>query len=341
MVRFRQTNSAPMTRRRHCGALAAVQALGRGSLEPLSELGAGIAHRSDGVSARWAKALCLGALAAGLLIAGFGSAAPSAVAASTTIVELGQASSYAVLSGASVGNTVNATAEPHTTLRGDLGVSANAQPTGFPPGIVTGTKRVGNTAAQAHSALVAAYNEVASRTAGTALAGDLIGLRLSPGLYSSAAAVANTGIVILDGGGDPNAVFVFQIGGAFSMAAGARVTLTNGTKASRVFWQVNGAGSVGANATFSGTLMALNAIAIGAGTLVNGRALALTGAVSLDSNEFYSAPPAVAVAGGTTAITNQSTPTISGTTDVVEPAVVTVTIAGQTLTATPSAGAWS
>ena len=125
------------------------------------------------------------------------------------------------------------------------------------------------------------------------------------------------------------------------MAAGAHVTLTNGTQASHVFWQVNGAGSVGANATFSGTLMALGAVAIGAGTEVNGRALALNGAVSLDSNEFYSAPPVVTVAGGATATTNISAPTISGTTDVEAPGVVTVTIAGQTLTATPSNGAWS
>ena len=74
---------------------------------------------------RGAKALCLGALAAGLLIAGLGPSAPSALASSTTIVELGQASSYAVFSGASVGNTVNAVGAPHTTLRGDLGVVAN------------------------------------------------------------------------------------------------------------------------------------------------------------------------------------------------------------------------
>ncbi len=248
-------------------------------------------------------------------------------------MELGQASTYAVLSGASVGNTVNAPGAPHTTLRGDLGVSAEAQPTGFPPGVVTGTTRVGSAAAQAHSDLVTAYNGVASRTGGAALAGDLIGLRLSPGLYSNAGAVANTGTVILDGGGNPNAVFVFQIGGAFSMAAGARVTLTNGAQASHVFWQVNGAGSIGANATFTGTLMALNAVAVGAGTEVNGRALALNGAISLDSNEFYSAPPRVTIAGGATGVTNQSAPTISGTTDVVEPAVVTVVIAGQTLIA--------
>jgi hypothetical protein len=311
-----------------------------GLLVPVGRLRRGTSARAS-VLNRCTRFLGCAALTGGLLVAGLGPAASPATAASTTIVELGQASSYAVLSGASVGNTVNAAGAPHTTLRGDLGVSANATPTGFPPGVVTGTTRVGASAGQAHSAVVAAYNEIASRTAGNALAADLIGLRLSPGLYSSAAAVANTGTVILDGGGDPNAVFVFQIGGAFSMAAGARVTLTNGAKASRVFWQVKGAGSIGANATFSGTLMALDAVAVGAGTVFNGRALALTGAVSLDSNEFYSAPPSVTIAGGTTGITNQSAPTISGTTDVVEPSVVTVTIAGQTLIATPSAGEWS
>ena len=80
---------------------------------------------------------------------------------------------------------------------------------------------------------------------------------------------------------------------------------------------------------------------MGAGTQFNGRALALNGAISLDYNDFYSAPPVVTIAGGATAITNNSIPTISGTTDLVAPGVVTVTIAGQTLTATPADGAWS
>jgi hypothetical protein len=121
-----------------------------------------IAQRSDGVSTRWAKALRRGAVASALLIAGFGVAAPSAAAASTTLVDLGTASTYAVLSGASVDNTVSAPDAPHTTLRGNLGVKANAQPTGFPPGVVTGALYVGNAAAaQAHADLVTAYNQVA------------------------------------------------------------------------------------------------------------------------------------------------------------------------------------
>ena len=49
----------------------------------------------------------------------------------------------------------------------------------------------------------------------------------------------------------------------------------------------------------------------------------------------------VTIGGGASAITTDTTPTISGTTDVDAPALVTVTINGQTLTATPSNGAWS
>ena len=293
-------------------------------------------------SYRVAKVLRLGALAGGLLIAGLGTGAPQAVAAPTAIVDLGDASSYAVLSGASVANTVSAPGAAHTTLHGDLGVKANAQPTGFPPGVFTGAKHVGDAAAAAaHDDLVAAYTEVAARTGGAPLAGALAGTTISPGLHAVAGAVSNTTTVTLDGGGDPNAVFVFQVNGALAMAAGSHVVLSNGARASRVFWQVNGAGAIGANADFAGTLMALDAVGVGNGTVVNGRVFARNGALTLDANQVYSAPPVVTIAGGPTATTADTTPTISGTTDIEAPAAVSVTINGQTLTATPSAGAWS
>jgi hypothetical protein len=294
----------------------------------------------DGVSSRWPWARRLAALAACLLVAGF--AVTSAEAAPTSMVNLGTASAYAVLSGASVGNTVSAPGAPFTTLRGRLGVKANTQPTGFPPGIVTGAVDIGNAAAtQAHSDLVAAYNDVAGRTGGATLAGALAGATILPGLHTVAGAVSNAGTVTLDGGGNTNAVFVFQVNGALAMAAGSHVVLTNGARASRVFWQVNGAGAIGANADFAGTLMALDAVAVGNGSLVNGRAFARNGALTLDANQFYSAPPVLTIGGGATAITTDTTPTISGTTDVEAPAIVTVTINGQTLHATPSGGAWS
>lgn len=279
-------------------------------------------------------------LAASVLLAGLIPAA--ATAAPTTMVNLGQASTYGVLSGASVDNTVSAVGAPHTVVRGDLGVKANAEPTGFPPGVVTGAPNVGNPAAgQAHTDAVAAYNEIAARAGGELVAADLIGETLLPGLYKTTGAVANTGTLTLDGGGDPNAVFVIQVNGALAFAAASKVVLTNGAQASRVFWQVNGAGALGANAEFVGTLIAMDAVGIGNGTLVNGRAFARNGALTLDNNQIYSNPPSMTIAGGTSASTTDSSPIISGTTDVESPATVTVTVDGQTLTATPTAGAWS
>ena len=283
-----------------------------------------------------------GLLALSALLVALALAVPGADAAPTTMVTLGSASTYAALSGASIGNTVSAPGDPYTTLRGDLGVVANAQPTGFPPGVVTGAFDVGDAAAaQAGTDALAAYTNIAARTGGAPLPGALAGATITPGLYTITGAASNTSTVTLDGQGDPNAVFVFQVGGAMTTAALSHVVLVNGAQASRVFWQVNGAGGIGAGATFAGTIIALNAVAVGHGTVVNGRVIALNGALTLDDNQVYSAPPVVTINGGTSAITTDTTPTISGTTDVTAPALVTITINGQTLTTTPSNGVWS
>ena len=111
----------------------------------------------------------------------------------------------------------------HTTLRGDLGVKANAQPTGFPPGVVTGTTRVGAAADQAHADLVAAYTDVATRTGAPRFAGALAGQTVTPGLHTITGAASNTTTVTLDGEGHPNSVFVFQVGGALTFAAASEI----------------------------------------------------------------------------------------------------------------------
>src|SRR5450755_744559 len=65
-------------------------------------------------------------------------------------------------------------------------------------------------------------------------------------------------------------------------------------------------------------------------------------AVTMDTDQFYSAPPTVTLTGGAAEDINNSTPTISGSTNVGASGVVTVTVAGQTLTATPADdGSWS
>ncbi len=257
-------------------------------------------------------------------------------------IDLGRAAPFAVLAGASVGNTATG---PVTVVRGDLGVfDAGGAVTGFPPGLVRGTQHASGATAvvNAHTDLLAAYTAAANRPSNFALAPDMLGLTLFPGVHTYAGAVANTGTVTLDGGNNTNAVFIFQIGAAFSAAASSHVVLRNGAQAKNVFWQVNGAGAIGANADFAGTMMTAAAIGVGADSLVNGRALAETGAITTNSNQFYSGPPAVTISGGATVITSDNTPTISGTTTVDTPALVNVTIGAQTLSAAVQAdGTWS
>ena len=74
----------------------------------------------------------------------------------------------------------------------------------------------------------------------------------TPGVYTSTTSILITGDVTLDGQGDPNAVFVFQSAsslttadGAPSPGAHARILLTNGTKASNVWWQVASSATTG------------------------------------------------------------------------------------------------
>src|SRR5450755_1272134 len=289
---------------------------------------------------RFAKGRRFSALAGGLLVCALACApSASASAASTPTVNLGQAASYAVMSGASVTNANTGTTGP-TTVHGDLG--APAQPTGFPPGVVTGTIQVGSADATAYSDFVTAYTEVQNRPPGTTLPA-MAGATLTPGLYTSGAAagLAASTTVTLDAGGDPNAVFVFQVNGALSLGAGAQVKLTGGAQASHVFWAVYGGFALGAGGKFAGTAMASTTGGIGVDSVVNGRVFAQA-AVTMDTDQFYSAPPTVTLTGGAAEDINNSTPTISGSTNVGASGVVTVTVAGQTLTATPADdGSWS
>ena len=259
------------------------------------------------------------------------------VYAAVAPINLGRAAPFAILAGDSVGNTATG---PITVVRGDLGVFvAGGAVTNFPPGEVRGgTKHVSGATAvgDARTDLLAAYTAAAARPSDFALAADLYGLILSPGVHTNAAAVdLSAGSVTLNGGGDANAVFIFQIGGALTTAASTHVVLSGGTQAKNVFWQVNGAGIIGANSDFVGTLMTATAIGVGANSVFNGRALAKTGAITTNSNQFYSAPPAITIDGGPALSVADATPTISGTVTVNVPAfAVSVTVGAQTLAAT-------
>ena len=59
---------------------------------------------------------------------------------------------------------------------------------------------------------------------------------LAPGVYDIAGASSLNGTLTLNGQGNPNALFIFKIGGAFTTGAYSQIILTNGTSVNNVFY---------------------------------------------------------------------------------------------------------
>jgi type VI secretion system secreted protein VgrG len=183
------------------------------------------------------------------------------------------------------------TANAGTTVDGDVGVSTPPGPSivGFPPATLTGTKHDGDAvAAQAQNDVTPAYVDLAGRACNVTLTGvDLGGRTLTGGVYCYATSAGlTTGgppILTLDGQGNPDAVFVFKIGSTLTIANNASVILTGGAQAKNVWWQVGSSATLGTNSVFQGNIIAQASITLNTGANITGRALARTGAVTLDA----------------------------------------------------------
>jgi hypothetical protein len=202
------------------------------------------------------------------------------VAAQAAAVDLGTAAPFVVLGGSTVTNT------GPSVLGGDLGVSPGSAITGFPPGMVTGAIHASDAVAlQAQSDVTTAYNTAAGEPSTVNLTGqDLGGMTLSPGTYTFDTSAQLTGALTLDGQGDPNARFVFQVGSTLTTASASSVSLINSASACNVAWQIGSSATLGTGTSFQGDILALTSITLTTGANLTGRALARNGAVTLDTN---------------------------------------------------------
>lgn len=189
-------------------------------------------------------------------------------------------SSFAVLGGAGVTCTTS-------SVVGDVGSLLSV--TGFPPPTPALCTLVGTVHA-ADAVATAAFEEVfgvgrfydmldamACDAAHNLTGQPLGGKVLSPGVYCfDTTADLTSGTLTLNGGGDSNAFWVFQVGTAITTGT-ASVTMTNGGQACNVFWQLGTAATIGTGTAFMGNILAGSAITFtGANSSLFGRALAKT-----------------------------------------------------------------
>jgi hypothetical protein len=149
-------------------------------------------------------------------------------------------------------------------------------------------------ATQAASDALAAYNDLAGRPGGPDPgAGQLGGLTLAPGTYTAAGGsfLLTGSDLTLDGQGDANAIWVFQMASSLTVGAPGfprSVILINGGQAKNVFWQVGSAATLNGagGGTMVGTIIAPAGVTFSTAgnaaiTTLDGRALGLSASVTM------------------------------------------------------------
>ncbi len=207
--------------------------------------------------------------------------------------------SFTVLGGATVTNV------PTSSLVGNVGVwssgGANAI-TGFnsspgvavsDPQVTGGTVQAGTmtgspNAMTAQQQLITAITNLGSLGPGTLEPADLAGLTLLPGVYTVPAGTTNlSGTLTLDGNGNANAAWVFQMPSTLITSPDSVVTVVNTGAGAGVYWNVGSSATIGTSTTFAGNILALDSITMNtSATDFCGRALAESGAVTLQQNSL-------------------------------------------------------
>jgi hypothetical protein len=211
----------------------------------------------------------------------------SAIISGPPGIDLGSAGNFAILAGSGVSNT-----GVTTTITGDVGSFPTATMNGLLSGNVNGLlySVADPLVGTAKTDLTTAYNDAQARSLDAiSLPGQLGGLTLAPGLYvnSSTSGISGTGangILTLNAGGNPNAVWIFKMGSTLITDAGTSIVLAGGAKAKNIYWSVGTSATLGTNSIFFGNILADQSITLTTGASLTGRALTRIGAVTLDTN---------------------------------------------------------
>ncbi len=259
-----------------------------------------------------------------LAVVGFALAFAGSARSAQATVNLGAAGSFGALSATAMTN-----AGGNTVVTGNVGSSTSIGVGVTNPGFAqygAGTPQL----AAAQASLLTAYNFAAAQAPTGDITGvNLAGKTLIPGVYSSSSAILISGPIALtlDGGGDPNAVFIFQATSDLTVDPTSSVNFTNGAQPCNVFWKVQSAFLKNEGKRFVGTILALTQITLTNNITVQGRVLARNADVTFIHDTIN--PPTCAAQVTTTA-TPTTTPT---TTAATTPTAATTTTPIATTTA--------
>ncbi|MHB0962152.1 MAG: ice-binding family protein [Gemmatimonadaceae bacterium] len=176
-------------------------------------------------------------------------------------------------------------------INANVAISPGNTITGFGPCVITGVQNLGNAIALAQqNELTTAYNTLAGLPCppANAIVADLGGTTKPAGVYCTASGIGVTGTLTLNGGGDPNATFVFQAG--TSLITAGNIVLIGGAQAKNVYWQVGTSATLGTASQWQGNILALTSITLVDNATLLGRALARNGSVTLGTNNTITLP---------------------------------------------------
>ena len=197
---------------------------------------------------------------------------PVSVLAATSPT-LGASKSFSVLGHTTVTNT------GATTMPGDLGISIGGAPVGFPPGSVgpPGTIRNAADSLATQTDDTAAFGYI-DQGCDTTYSGtkDLVASNLVAGVYC-AGAFTLSGTLTLNGTG----VWIFK--SASTLITSGTANVVGGDPCS-VWWRQVSSAVLGTNTSLVGNILSSTSISLQTGASLNGRAMAQTGAVTLDNN---------------------------------------------------------